>query len=282
MACLTSLTKLDYSNLRLLLVDNGSTDQTATVVAQQFPQVEIIINERNLGFAAGCNVGLRYALQQGADYIFLLNNDAFVNPTTLNNLVALTGSDVGIIAPKIYYADDPNRLWSIGGMRHPLTLEKVGDAQGQVDEGRWDQVLERDYLVGCALLLSRRLLTEVGLFDERFFMYYEDSDLSLRARSSGFKLLLSPQAHVWHKVAVSSGGSDTPNERYWMARSSVLFFTKHGRGRWLIIVPYRLGSAIKTTLRLILKGRYRSILAYWRGLRDGFHQVWFGATSCIF
>jgi len=275
LACLASLSRLDYPNLRVLLVDNGSSDGTPEAVARQFPDVEVIVNESNLGFAAGCNVGLRHALERGADYIFLLNNDTLVDPAALNHLIALSGPNVGIVAPKIYYAADPTRIWSVGGMRHPLTLEKTGDGRGQIDVGQWDDVMERDYLVGCALLLSRRLLTEVGLFDERFFMYYEDSDLSLRARQAGFRLLLSPQARVWHKVAVSSGGSDSPNERYWMARSSVLFFCKHVRGlRWLIVWPYRTGSAIKTVLRLIWHGQGRSARAYLRGLRDGLAEAW--------
>jgi len=275
LACLSSLTKLDYPNLRLLLVDNGSSDGTPQVVARQNPTVEVIVNESNVGFAAGCNAGLRHALEQGADYVFLLNNDTLVDPAALNHLVSLVGPDVGMVAPKIYYAADPARVWSVGGMCHPLTLEKTSDGRGQIDKGQWGEVLERDYLVGCALLLSRRLLTEVGLFDERFFMYYEDSDLSLRARQAGFKLLLSPQARVWHKVAVSSGGSDSPNERYWMARSSVLFFHKHVRGlRWLIVLPYRAGSAVKTVLRLIGEGKGPSVRAYLRGLYDGFIQAW--------
>jgi GT2 family glycosyltransferase len=274
LACLASLTKLDYPNLRLLLVDNGSRDGTPQAVAGRFPEVEVIVNEVNLGFAAGCNVGLRHALEQGADYVFLLNNDTLIDPAALSHLIKLTGPDVGMVAPKIYYAADPSRIWSVGGLLQPWTLEKTGDAHGQMDVGQWGEVLERDYFVGCALLLSRRLLTQVGLFDERFFMYYEDSDLSLRARQAGFKLLLSPQARVWHKVAVSSGGSDSPNERYWMARSSVLFFHQHVLGlRWLIVLPYRAGSAIKTVLRLIWRGRGQSARAYLRGLRDGLVEV---------
>lgn len=274
LACLASLQALNYSNKRLLLVDNGSSDGTPAAVARQFPEVEILVNERNLGFGGGSNVGLRHALAQGADYIFLINNDAVADPAALDHMMALTAPDVGIVAPKIYYAADPKRIWSLGGNRHPWTIEMTGDARGQIDRGQWNAVLERDYFVGCALLLSRRLLTEVGLFDERFFMYYEDSDLSLRARQAGFKLLLAPQAHVWHKVALSSGGSDSPNERYWMARSSVLFFRKHVRGlRWLIVLPYRGASAIKTVLRLIGQGNLDSARAYLRGLRDGLGEL---------
>jgi hypothetical protein len=178
--------------------------------------------------------------------------------------------DVGMVAPKIFYAEDPNRIWSIGGRRHWLTTEKVGDVRGQKDRGQGTRILERDYLAGCALLFSRRFLEDTGLFDERFFMYYEDSDLSLRARDAGYRLLLSPDAHVWHKVAMSSGGSDSPNERYWMARSSVLFYRKHVHGiRWFIVFPYRLASAIKTLIRLEVKGKHSSASAYVGGLRDG-------------
>lgn len=277
LACLTSLAKLDYPNLRLLLVDNGSSDETPAAVSQQFPDVEVIVNERNLGFSSGCNVGLRHALEQGADYVFLLNNDTFFDPAALNHMVDLARpKDVGMVVPKIYYADDPNRLWSVGGLRHRWTMEDTGDnGRGEIDKGQWDEVVERDYIVACALLLSRRFLTQVGLFDERFFMYYEDFDLSLRARQAGFKIMLSPQAKVWHKVAISSGGSGSPNERYWMARSSVLFFSKHVRGlRWLIVLPYRTGSAIKTVLRLVLRRRTESAWAYLCGLRDGLAEVW--------
>lgn len=270
LACLRSMTELKYSNKRLLLVDNGSSDGTPQAVRKQYPHVELVVNEDNLGFAAGCNLGLRYALEQGADHVLLLNNDTEVESVALNRLLALSGPDVGIVAPKIYYADEPNRIWSAGAEQHPLTLEKTGDARGDIDQGQWEKALERDYITGCALLLSRDLLVKVGLFDERFFMYYEDSDLCLRGRSAGFRILLAPQAHVWHRVAVSSGGTDSPQERYWMARSSVLFFHKHVQGaRWLIVLPYRIASAIKSTLRLITRGRAQAARAYLHGLRDG-------------
>lgn len=270
LACLESMQHLQFANKRLLLVDNGSTDGTPQEVARRMPDVEIIPNRQNLGFAAGCNVGLRHALRHGADHIFLLNNDTEVDPGALRRLADLTAPDVGIVAPKIYYASEPHRIWSVGGNRHPLTLEKTGDARGEIDGVRWEKALERDYVAGCAVLLSRRLLSEVGLFDERFFMYYEDSDLCFRARDAGFRIILAPQAKVWHKVAISSGGADSPNERYWMARSSALFFAKHVEGlRWSVVLPYRTASAIKTTLRLIFAGNAEAARAYLRGLQDG-------------
>jgi hypothetical protein len=273
-ACLHSLSHLDYPALHIILVDNGSTDGTLKAVEERFPDVTTIANRENMGFAAGCNVGIRYSLSKGADYVFLVNNDTFFDPLALHYLVSVASPKVGMLAPKIYYANSPNRIWSIGGRRHPLTMEKVGDARGVVDDGRWNSPLERDYLTGCALLVSRQLFQEVGLFDERFFMYYEDSDFSLRARSAGFDLLLVPLAKVWHKVSSSSGGRDSPNERYWMAYSSVLFYYKHVKGaQWLIVFPYRLGSLLKTFVKLVLSNRKKSAIMYLKGLRDGFVTV---------
>ncbi len=268
--CLASLGDLTYPNKCLLLVDNSSEDDTVDVVARTFPEVEIIVNNQNLGFGAGFNVGMRHAFDQGADYAFIINNDTTIDENALTEMMTLVEDDVGIIAPKIYYASEPNRIWSIGALRHPLTIEMTGDARDEIDNGRWATVLERDYLVGCALLISRRLYDEVGLFDERFFMYYEDSDLSLRARQAGFRLLLSPNSHVLHKVSVSSGGKSSPFERYWMAYSSVQFFRKHVKNwRWFIIIPYRTASAVKTVWLLLRQGRYKAMWEYIRGLRDG-------------
>lgn len=270
--CLESLSQMRYPHYRLLLVDNGSTDGTVEVVRECFPGVKTIVNPRNLGFPGGFNVGMCYALDQGAEYLFILNNDTLVEPNILDELMAHAGPpDVGMVAPKIYYADEPNRIWSVGAQRHSWTLEMTATGDDQLDEGQWEAVIERDYLFGCALLLRRSLLENVGLFDTGFNpIYYEDMDLCLRARQAGYRLLLVPNARMWHKVAASAGGTGTPRERYLMARNSVRFFRKHVRGwRWLVVVPYRLGSAIKTMMRLLYQRRWESAVAYWRGLRDG-------------
>jgi GT2 family glycosyltransferase len=263
---------MTYPNYRLVLVDNASADNTVQVVQERFPQVHIIINSHNLGFPGGFNVGLRYSQSRGADYVFMINNDTFVAPDILDELMAYAHpADVGMLAPKIYYVDHPNRIWSVGALKHNWTLEMTDKGDGQLDQGQWEDVIERDYLVGCALLLRRSLLERVGLFDMGYYpIYYEDVDLCLRARRAGYRLLLVPSARMWHKVSASGGGSGSPRERYLMARNSVRFFRKHVRGwHWLIVVPYRLGSAVKTTLRLLLRRNCQSALAYWRGLRDG-------------
>ena len=270
--CLGSLSQMSYPNYRLLLVDNASRDGTDQAVRERFPTVEILSNDRNLGFSGGFNAGMQYALDRGADYVLIINNDTVVASDMLDTLMtAIEAPDVGMVAPKIYYADPPDLIWSVGGDCHPWLLEMTHKGDRERDRGQWDRVIERDFLVGCALLLSRRLLADVGMFDMLYHpIYYEDVDLCLRARRAGYRLLLVPQARMWHKVSASGGGADSPRERYLMARNSVRYFRKHVRGaRWLAVVPWRLGSAIKTVGRLILRGNSESAMSYLRGLRDG-------------
>jgi GT2 family glycosyltransferase len=273
LACLESLSQMTYPNFRILLVDNGSTDNTPAVVRERFGQVDLVVNDHNLGFSGGFNAGICHALDQGADFVLVINNDTLVAPNMLDELMAYAGNPgVGMLAPKIYSADEPTRIWSVGGQRNFWNLEMIATGDGQLDAGQWDAPLERDYLVGCALLLKRSLLEQIGLFDAETYnpIYYEDSDLCVRARLAGQRLLLVPSAHMWHKGVGSGGGFDSPRQRYLMARNSVRFFKKHVRGwRWLVVVPFRLGSAVKTMIRLLFKGYSASVGAYWRGLYDG-------------
>lgn len=273
LAFLESCYRLTYPNLHLIVVDNGSSDGSVAAIGERFPEVTQLVNERNLGFAAGMNVGLRYALAQGADYLFIANNDTLVDPEMLSPLVTIAQSGAAdLLAPAIYYADAPTRPWSVGGWRNPLTLE-IAQSQALQRVVADTTPFAVDFVPACGLLIRRCCLEQVGLFDERFFMYYEDMDFCLRMRMAGCTIMVAPGAAMWHKVAVSSGGSDSPGERYHMARASVQFFRKHVSGwRWLIVVPYRTGSAIKTTLRLLLRGRRDSARAYLRGLWHGLTQ----------
>ncbi len=271
LTCLESLEQLTYPNKHLISIDNGSTDGSPEKIAKHFPQVEQLINTSNLGFAGGFNVGLRHALQQDAKFVFIINNDTTIAPDALEYLIAAgQPRDVGALAPIIYYASSPAKIWSAGANRNSITLEiKDNHGRGQV----FKQSTEREFLSGCGLLLKRSVLEQVGLFDERFFVYYEDSDYSLRLQKAGYQLLVVPQAKMWHKVSQSSEGSDSPNERYWMGKSSVLFYRKHSRGlqRWAVFL-WRAGSAIKTTIRLLWRGKLKATRAYLRGLWHGFGE----------
>ncbi len=270
LACLASLYKSHYNPLSITVVDNGSTDGSQQAIQEHYPQVNQISLSENIGFAAGINAGLRYALDDGADYVLALNNDTIVDPDCISTLLDHAEPDYGILAPLILYYDRPDTIWAAGGKTHPLILERHDPWAGRPDPGYWPDKIEQDFVTGCAMLLSRQFLMAAGVFDEGFRLYYEDSDLCLRARQAGYKIATIPFARIQHKVATSSGGSDSPNERYWMARSSVRYFAKHARGLQIpAVLFWRSGSAIRTSWRLVNARNWQALKAYWRGLWHG-------------
>lgn len=270
---LDSLRMMTYPNYKLLITDNQSTDQTVDVVRERYPEVELLVHPRNLGFAAGVNPGLQRALDQGADFVLLINNDVVVAPTMLAHLVAAMQPDVGVAAPIIYYMDDPKRIWSVGFTKHPLLLEMRGGARGQIDKGQWQMPFGVDYVLGCAMLLSASALRRAGLFDERYFFYYEDLDYSLRLERLGYRLISVPLAQMWHKGS-GSAGAWSAFRVYNMARGSVIFFRTHTRG-WqrLAVFLFRCGSAIRACSGFVLRGRFDLVQSYWRGVRNGWREV---------
>ena len=277
MACLETVVSQEYESLSVLVVDNGSADDTVAQVSSVYPQVEILSLPENLGPTRGYNAGFRHTLDNGFNLFFLLNNDTLLATDCISELVkdAEMDSNIGLVMPKIYYADEPNRIWSVGGWESKLNYEVQRPGENQMDEGQWEDAVDIDDAPFTAVLLTRSVLENVGLPDEGFFLYYEDRDLSRRIQEAGYRLRLAPAAHMWHKVSMSSGGSGSPDERYWMARSGVQFFRKNVgmRSRWFIVIPWRAASALRTTMKLARNGRFDSIKAYWRGLWDGLRGV---------
>lgn len=271
--CLDSLRRLTYPNYQVLVVDNGSSDDTVAQIREQYPEVMLLENGRNLGFAAGCNVGLRYALERETDYVFLLNNDTEIPPGLLDVLVPEAESlpRLGILSPELRYDHEPDRIWFRGSYRHPLTLEATDFGPlGPRRIRRQDSARAVDYLFGTAMLIPNQALQAVGLFDESFFMYYEDMDLSIRMQRAGYRLYSTTRTALTHQVAAST--DEHSDFRYYhKARSSVIFFRKHAGWlrRLLVIIPYRTGSMISTVTRLASKGEWATVRAYLRGLGDG-------------
>ncbi|MCI0398881.1 MAG: glycosyltransferase family 2 protein [Chloroflexi bacterium] len=275
-ACLASLQRLTYPNHCVLVVDNGSNDGTVDLVRRHFPAATVLANAQNLGFAGGCNVGIRHALANQAEYVFLLNNDTVVPPELLDVLVVQANElpNVGIVAPALTYFDKPDQLWFTGSRRHWLTLESVDFGPlGPRRHVRPDEHHELDYIFGTAMFIPTSLFRQVGLFDEAFFMYYEDMDFCLRVQSAGYRLYYIPGVSVQHRVSAST--TSTSSCRYYhKARSSVLFFRKHaGFWRGLVIVPYRFSSLLRTMGRLACQGQWGNARAYLRGLADGLRSL---------
>ncbi len=269
--CLETVAALTYPNVNTILVDNGSEPPLAPAITGRFPAVEVLRLEDNLGFAGGYNAGIRRALAGGSTALLLLNNDTLAAPDALDHLVAALDAapDAGLITAKIYYANEPRRIWTVGANLN-VVLDLKDNGQNEIDAGQWDAPRDVDFAPFCAILVRRAVFEQVGLLDEAYFLYYEDMDYCRRARLAGWRIRLSPDAHVLHAVSASSGGAETPVKRYWLAQSSGRYFRKHGRGpRMLLIVPFRLASAIKISLRLLKSGRRDTLRAYWAGLLIG-------------
>lgn len=240
LACLESLEASEGEIGRVVVVDNGSTDGSVEAINRHFPQVALIENQRNLGFGAANDVGMCLFLQEErCHYLLLLNNDTLVAPSALRVLAsALSEEGVGAAVPKIYYADG-QRLWYAGGRID----WKQGSANhygfGRRDEERFNRRGEVTFATGCALLLKRETLEKVGLFDERYFMFGEDVDLSIRLAKAGYRILYLPEAVVWHKVGGSVARKGEGFIYYHMTRNRLLTMSKHARWReWLPFLFY--------------------------------------------
>ncbi len=227
--CLDSLSRLTYPDVQTVVVDNASTDGTAEAVRERFPDVHVLETGDNLGYAGGNNTGVRYALDTlRADYTFLLNNDTTVTPGLLEPLVAYAEANraAGIIGPLMCYYDVPETVWASGG-----TMSGRGDSilrdNGVPVAAVPDHPIEADFVVGCGILVRRDVWETVGLFDERFFLYYEDSDLCFRARRAGYRCVTVPTARLYHKISRSTG-ADSEQTLYYMRRNALLFLQKNG------------------------------------------------------
>ncbi len=279
LACLASLLRSDYQNQKVILVDNGSSDGSPVMIRQRFPEVVVLENRENLGYSAGNNVGIRYALQQGADLIFLLNNDTEVHPAMLSRLVETANEfpQAGIVGPSMYYFEPQDMLW--GGencidWRRALAHRKgLGE---RIDPAAFENqpALPVDYIDSCAVLIRRQALEKAGCLDERYFINFDDLDLNFRIHQAGFDVLYVPPALMWHKVSAAMGLA-SPATTYYMARNALLFFSTHAPGFWKIWdVIIIFGGHLRTLAAWSLQSRYRNELyqrkrrALWLGLRD--------------
>jgi GT2 family glycosyltransferase len=269
--CLSSLQRLNYENVKITVIDNGSTDDSAMRVLDAFPGVDVVETGENLGFAGGCNAGIRRV--QGADFIWLLNNDTKVHPDALRALVNTAQADprIGAVGSAIYFLNEPQRLQVWGGGYVNFWLGRSGHFLKPVPDRRIQ------FLTGASLLLSRAALEAVGVLDEDFFMYWEDADLCFRLRRAGWLLAVAEQSKVWHKGATFVGEGSVNSYRYFNTSASH-FFKKHSPAP---IFSFWTGFGLRLTKRL-LAGDWEKTKASWSGMRQGTgRMVWHGERARI-
>jgi GT2 family glycosyltransferase len=274
--CLHSVLALDYPNFEVVVVDNGSVDQSTEHVQAHFPAVTVITLARNRGYAGGINAGLVYAAAQGADYFLIMNNDTVIDRDALAAMVevARTHPAAGRVTGKVYFYDQPDILQTVGKLADPVRIggEQIGERER--DEGQYDSVAERAYTEEIFCLVSRELYDQVGGYDAGLYIFGEDVEWQARSRERGWRIYYTPHAKLWHRVGMDTGGSfDTPTKQYFFLRNSIMTLHRHGSRRRFL--RFYLGAATESSFSL-LKGlaqgdreKIRSRLARWLGFWGG-------------
>jgi GT2 family glycosyltransferase len=247
-SCLKSLFCSDYPNLEVVVVDNNSKDGSIEMVKSQFSRAHYIMLEKNVGFAAGNNQGIRFALEKQAKYVFLLNNDAFVDKNTISQLIQSSKKhhDRVMLSPIIYTAGRlQKRVWFCGGRIDWKHMRAVHAPCKDISQ----KTYTTEYITGCAMLIPQQIFQNVGLFDEKYFLYYEDVDLCVRAQKEGFSCSVVPTASVSH----SEQSTHNPDKLYWLVVSGILFFTSAAAKHPLRTHLYLLARKCKNTIDIFRK-----------------------------
>lgn len=273
---LDTLASLDRAHagldVRPLVVDNGSSDDSVERLRRERPDVELIETGENRGFAAGNLAGIRHVLRDPeVGWVLLLNTDVAVDPGFLPPLLeACRDPRVAAAGPKIFYFDPPDRLWAAGGrlrIRETVTEEW---GRGEPGDGRWDVPREVTYLTTCCLMIPRDALERVGPLDPAYFINVDDADWCRRALDAGYRLRYAPESVIWHKVAASTAGGYTPFKTFHTGRSNAVWVRRHagpvGCAGFLAANAVTLLAAL---LREAPRGNAEAVWSKARGLRAG-------------
>jgi GT2 family glycosyltransferase len=247
--CLASLKQIQKDDLSLsvVVVDNGSKEQLVIGEDNMPKKTTILRSDANLGFTSGNNLGISHAVKNdNPDYILLLNNDTTVDPSFLIELVQASQAreKLGVMVPKIYFSPErefhkesytPDQigkvLWYAGGSLDWRNLDAFHRGVDEFDRGHFNHQSESDFATGCCILIPREVLEKVGMFDDKYFLYLEDVDLSIRIQKAGYPIYFCPSAVIWHKNAGSSGGSGSALHQYYQTRNRLYFYWKYGQFR---------------------------------------------------
>jgi len=255
--CIQSLQKLEYDNYHVLVIDNGSSDDSLNIIAKAINDLDkfkVFETGDNLGFSGGVNYGITRALDMQAEYIWLLNNDTEVDTNCLGSLVKAMreNTDVAIAGSKILLSDERNTIWHAGA-----TINKNGQPEhfgmgANIDDLTYSTNRLVDYVTGSSLLISRNSLETIGIMDDRFYLYYEEADLCYRARQKGFKIMYVAHSQLWHKVAASSTGHHV--RVYYEVRNRLLFTHKHRSSQ---IIPVFTHLIIQELIKPLMSSQFK-------------------------
>jgi len=269
--CLESFSCLEYHNYEAIVVDNASLDTTVETVRARFPWATLIVNDDNLGYVGGNNVGIKYALERQFDYVFILNSDTKVTPTLLSELIRVMQGDprIAIAGAKNLYLQNPRYSWGKYGVLNwgPMLARTHG--RFILDYPEPVPVQDVDWVIGNGCVMRREALERVGIFDEAFFQVHEDIDWCVRARAAGYRVVYVDTAAIHHKGA-SSADLSKPivfSYGYFLGRNAILFARKHANPlQWALLLT-------NMTLGVILRISFYSASAVLRAIGGQSHFV---------
>jgi hypothetical protein len=272
--CLHSLRKLNYPQYNVVLVDNGSTDGSIERLQSEFPEVKIIKNGKNLGYAGGNNIGIEYALSKDADYIILLNNDTIVDVNLATELIQASHEtgNLGIFGCVNYYYNDRKKIQFSGGIFNWKTGDIIDTTRHKIDKGQFQLLKEVDTVVGSCLFLPTTIIKTVGLLDNRYFLTFEESDLCCRVKKAGYKVYTYMGAGIWHKVSVTGQAQKKGLNilTYYAVRNRFLFLIRNSPKQFLpVSLTYHIArTAVYISKEIRNRNTAQAKLLLF-GLRDG-------------
>ena len=260
--CLNSLKKIEAPRIEIILVDGGSTDGSPKYLQANYSEFKLIETNKNLGYAGGNNVGLKYALGQNADFVWVVNPDIVVDQDSLKEALKVMTKDdkIAVVGSKVYFSPGfefhKNRytkknlgkvIWYAGGENDWKNIFAVHYGMNEVDNGQNNKEKEVDFATGSSMLIRCDVLRQIGLLDDKYFLYYEENDLCQRIKKVGYKIMYAPKSVVWHMVGQATGvGSSLAD--YYIARNRLLFGI-----RW---APWRVKFAlVRESVKLLFIGR---------------------------
>lgn len=236
-ACVRSCQKLEYDNQQIVVIDNGSPDGSETRIKRAISGITVIQTGGNLGYAGGNNVGFRFAIERESDYVLVLNNDTLVAPTMLRELVTVAEENpsVAMVSPVVLAGSKGDRIWYAGTVwdERKLEFRRQGDGQTLITASLGAAPYPTLSVAGCGFLITTKVLEKLGGFDEDFFLYWEEMDLSWRVRSASYDILVVPRAQMWHAVGSTFralGDEGRIVAAYYKTRNRLLWASKHLNG----------------------------------------------------
>jgi hypothetical protein len=231
--CISSLKNSTYKDFEIIVVDNCSTDNSVErlVAAKKNYSFTLLQSNENKGFSAGNNIGIQYALEKGAQYFWLLNNDTVVENDCLEKLLMpfKLSAKCGLTIGKIFYEKNRDTIWYAGGALNQLTSRTEHWHYMDKDNKRINEVCKVTFATGCCMCISKELIQTVGLLDESYFLYEEDAEYCCRVNKSVFEMIFTPDAHIYHKVSASTGTA-SPMSQYYTIRNKYYLIHQHFKG----------------------------------------------------